>query len=65
LVREPFAVLDKYRIDYVLLQPTWPLAYVMEHSSAWNLIYSDKVVLLFERVRADGGTDRAIHEKNH
>ena len=48
-IREPFKVLDKYRIDYILIEPTWPLAYLLEHSSGWRLIYSDRVAVLFER----------------
>ena len=52
LSRQPFEVLDKYRIDYVFLERTWPLAYLLEHSPAWRTIYSDKVAVLFERVPA-------------
>jgi len=48
-IREPFKVLDKYRIDYVLLQHTWPLAYLLEHSPGWRVIYSDEVAVVFER----------------
>ncbi len=48
-IGQPFAVLDKYRIDYVLVERTWPLVYLLEHSAAWRLIYSDKVAVLFER----------------
>jgi hypothetical protein len=51
-IREPFKVLDKYRIDYVLLERTWPLAYLLEHSSAWRIIYSDKGAVIFERAPA-------------
>jgi hypothetical protein len=51
-IRRPFAVLDKYQIDYVLLEPNLPLAYLLEHSPAWRLIYSDKVAVLFERTPA-------------
>ncbi|MFI5095206.1 MAG: hypothetical protein ACHQIK_17355 [Candidatus Acidiferrales bacterium] len=52
VIRQPFEVLDKYRIDYVLLERTWPLAYLLEHSPAWRLIYEDKVAVLFERAPA-------------
>lgn len=48
-IREPFKILDKYRIDYALLERTWPLAYLLEHSPAWRLIYSDNAAVLFER----------------
>jgi hypothetical protein len=52
LIRRPFYVLDKYQIDYVLLEPNLPLIYLLEHSPAWRLIYSDKVAVLFERTPA-------------
>lgn len=51
-MREPFKILDKYQINYVLLEPTWPLAFVLEHSPDWRLIYSDHTVRLFERSSA-------------
>ena len=49
-IREPFKVLDKYRIDYVLLEPTWPLTYLLQHSQSWRAVYSDNVAVLFERI---------------
>jgi hypothetical protein len=49
LIRSPLEVLDKYKIDYVLLEPAKPPAYVLEHSPAWRPIYTDKVAVLFER----------------
>ena len=52
LIQKPLEVLDKYRINYVLIEPEQPLGYVLEHSSAWHLIYSDKVAVLFERASA-------------
>ena len=48
-IKEPFAILDKYKIDYAFLQPKQPLSYLLEHSPAWRMIYSDKVAVLFER----------------
>ncbi len=53
-IKEPFQVLDKYRIDYVFLERTWPLAYLLEHSPGWRLIYSDKVAVLFQHLPASG-----------
>ena len=52
LMKRPFEVLDSYRINYVLLEPNRPLGYLLEHSLAWRLIYSDKAAVLFERVSA-------------
>jgi hypothetical protein len=51
-MEKPFEILDKYRIDYALLNPTQPLTYLLEHSPAWRLIYSDKVAVLLERTPA-------------
>ncbi len=44
-----FEILDKYRIDYVFVTPDEPLVYLLRHSPAWHLIYTDKVAVLFER----------------
>ena len=48
LIKQPFEILDKYKIDYVLVPPQ-PLAYVLEHSPAWCAIYSDGVAKLYAR----------------
>ena len=49
-ISDPYAVLDKYKIDYVLIEPTWPLAYLLKHTPSWRVLYSDKVAVLFQRV---------------
>jgi hypothetical protein len=51
-IEEPLDILNKYRIDYALLNPNQPLTYLLEHSPQWRLIYSDKVAVLFERTPA-------------
>lgn len=48
-LEEPLEVLDKYRIDYVLVQPQRPFTYVLAHSPEWHTLYSDKVSVLFSR----------------
>ena len=49
-VKRPLEVLDKYKIDYVILEPYQPMAYVLQHSSTWHSVYSDNSAVLFERV---------------
>jgi hypothetical protein len=49
VIQKSFEILDKYRIDYALLEPDQPLSYLLQHSPAWKPIYSDKVAVLFER----------------
>jgi hypothetical protein len=51
-IEEPFQILDKYQIDEALLKPEWPLTYLLEHSPAWHMIYSDRVAMLLERAPA-------------
>ena len=48
-LRHPFEVLDKYKIDYALLEPNEPLVFVLEQSPAWRVIYSDHVAVLLAR----------------
>ncbi len=50
LMRQPLEILDKYHIDYALLEPGRPLAYLLEHSPSWALVHQDKVAILFERI---------------
>ena len=49
-------ILDKYKIDYVLIPPKGPLNYLLQHSPSWTPIYSDEVAVLFERRRTAVGT---------
>ncbi len=51
-LNKSFEVLDKYGIEYVLIQPNQPLTYLLEHSPAWQEIYSDPVAVVFERSSA-------------
>lgn len=44
-----YALLDKYKIRYIFLQPNEPLTYVIQHNPDWKTIYSDKVSVLMER----------------
>jgi hypothetical protein len=60
-IQTPFEILDKYRIDYVLLQPKRPLRYLLEHSPAWRPIYTDKVAVLLERTPASTGA--SVHDR--
>lgn len=50
-VEKPFEVLNKYQIRYVLVDKTFPLAYVLEHSPAWKVAYQDDLAIGFERVQ--------------
>jgi hypothetical protein len=49
-IQTPLEILDRYRINYALLEPKQPLGYLLEHSPAWRPIYTDKVAVLFERM---------------
>jgi uncharacterized membrane protein len=48
-INRSFEILDKYKIDYVFLQPKEPMVYLLKHSPAWHPIYTDKVAVLLER----------------
>jgi hypothetical protein len=49
-VEDTFAILYKYRIDYVLMPRSSPFAYVVAHSPAWKTLYDDGQASIFERV---------------
>ncbi len=44
-----FEILNKHKIDYVLVPPASALTYLLKHSADWRTIYSDPVAVLFER----------------
>ena len=46
---QPEALLDKYKIRYVLFPRSEPLTYVLAHDARWKLVYNDKLSYLFER----------------
>jgi hypothetical protein len=50
-VQDTFAVLDKYRIRYVLLAEDAPAAYLLGHSAGWTRTYDDGQAVVFVRVR--------------
>jgi len=58
LQRRPDAILDKYRIRYVLFPPSdsknplhlgGGLVYVLEHDPHWKTIYKDRICVLLEK----------------
>lgn len=51
-IRSSFAVLDKYRIRYVLLEPKTPLVYLLQQSPDWKTDYGDETAILMERLPA-------------
>jgi hypothetical protein len=51
-IRRPYAVLDKYKIQYVLFPPDDAVIYVLQHSSGWSQIYSGKTCVLLKRTTA-------------
>jgi len=42
-------ILDKYKVDYVLVARQIPLAYLLEHSPGWRSIYADDMAVAFGR----------------
>ncbi len=54
-LQHSFETLDKYRIDYILIQPKQPMSYLLENSMQWRTIYADHVAVLFERATPMSG----------
>lgn len=59
-LKDSFEILDKYRIRYVLLQPNEPMVYLLQRSSNWKTIYSDKVAVLLERTGMSATTEISV-----
>ncbi|MGZ4840233.1 MAG: hypothetical protein ACXV5J_00685 [Candidatus Angelobacter sp.] len=48
-LKNSFAVLDKYNIQYALLTTNGPQTYLLKRDSQWHVIYRDDVATIFER----------------
>jgi hypothetical protein len=53
-IKEPFEILNKYAIEYVLFQPRTPLSHLLDHSTGWKVIYADSVAKIYQRVANTG-----------
>jgi hypothetical protein len=60
----PLEVMNKYKIDYALLQPDRPLTYLIGHSAGWRPIYKDKVAVVFERIPPGTVTSQPATQAN-
>jgi hypothetical protein len=49
----PEAILDKYKIRYVLFPHHEPFTYLLEHDPKWKTVYSDRLSVLLERIGND------------
>jgi hypothetical protein len=47
------ALLDKYKINYVLYPAHTPLVYFLANSSSWECIYQDSQAVIYRRVAGD------------
>jgi hypothetical protein len=45
------AVLDKYRVEYVLMPPQSPMTQALVSNNIWSVVYRESASVLFERVR--------------
>lgn len=48
-LQDTFAILDKYRIRYALLDANSPAAYLLARSPQWKTVYHDPQAVVFER----------------
>jgi len=49
--KRAFQLLDRYKVEWVLLVPTVPLAKALAESDQWNEVYADKYAVVFVRSR--------------
>ncbi len=48
-IRNPLAVFRKYDVRYVMMSSKSAVAYLLENTGGWKMIYSDNVTKIFER----------------
>jgi hypothetical protein len=51
-IHQPDAILEKYKIRYVLFPQNEPFTYVLERNARWRTVYRDANSVLFERNNA-------------
>jgi hypothetical protein len=56
MLKDPDAVIEKYRIKYVLFPPTEAYTYVLEHDPRWKVLYKDNVCVLLQKQPRRAGT---------
>ncbi|MDT8069176.1 MAG: hypothetical protein ROO76_13505 [Terriglobia bacterium] len=48
-IKDPLAVLDRRKIQYVYFQPNEPLVYLLRRTGGWDVLYEDKTAVLLKR----------------
>ena len=48
-LKEPLAILDRRKIQYVYFKPDDPLVYFLRHTGGWDVLYEDKASILLKR----------------
>jgi hypothetical protein len=59
-VKDAPAVLDKYKVRYVLFPKSEPVVYLLEEKPEWKVLYSDNLCVLLERSQLASGPATAI-----
>jgi hypothetical protein len=57
------AVLQKYKIQYVLFPPNEPLTHVLQMDPQWKTIYQDDLAVLLERASESERLERIDMER--
>jgi hypothetical protein len=48
-LKEPLAILDRRKIQYVYFKPDDPLVYFLRHTGGWDVLYEDSASILLKR----------------
>lgn len=49
MIKDPFAVLNKYRINHILFRQKTPFTYLVEHSPQWDVVKRERSWVLLAR----------------
>jgi hypothetical protein len=60
-LQNSLAILDKYKIRYVLFEQDAPLVYLLKQTHAWKIDYQDKTTILMERLAAPASMPRPVN----
>lgn len=48
-IKEPLAILDRRKIEYVYFKPSDPLIYLLRQTGKWDVLYEDQVSIVLKR----------------
>jgi hypothetical protein len=59
-LQSPLEIMNKHQIDYILVQRSQPMVYLVQRSLEWRPVYSDSVAVLLEREKKGANSPASL-----